>query len=64
MNLEVAVGHQDPLSLRRGPVEYISRWCNNFLRIPALDIVLSNRVRAIKPSPTLVVSSRAAELRA
>jgi len=29
-----------------------------------LDIVLSDRVRAIKPSPTLVVASRAAELRA
>ena len=29
-----------------------------------MDIALSNRVRAIKPSPTLVVSSRAAELRA
>ena len=29
-----------------------------------MDIVLSDRVRAIKPSPTLVVSSRAAELRA
>jgi aspartate aminotransferase len=29
-----------------------------------LDIELSERVRAIKPSPTLVVSSRAAELRA
>jgi len=29
-----------------------------------LDIALSSRVRAIKPSPTLVVSSRAAELRA
>jgi aspartate aminotransferase len=29
-----------------------------------LDIALSDRVRAIKPSPTLVVSARAAELRA
>ena len=29
-----------------------------------MDIALSDRVRAIKPSPTLVVSSRAAELRA
>ena len=29
-----------------------------------MDIALSDRVRAIKPSPTLVVASRAAELRA
>src|SRR5690554_480391 len=34
------------------------------LRRPILDIQLANRVQRVKPSPTLAVTARAAELRA
>jgi aspartate aminotransferase len=43
----------------------IGRWFANSNRITALDkITLSNRVQRVKPSPTLSVTARVAELRA
>jgi aspartate aminotransferase len=43
----------------------IGRWLANCNRITALDkITLSNRVQRVKPSPTLSVTARVAELRA
>jgi len=43
---------------------FIDMFRNGYVEIIKLDFKLSDRVQRIKPSPTLAITARAAELRA